>query len=134
MYYKFSENISGGLKQIDASVHKILREIKSIVDDEDLLFDLRLILNELLINAFTHGNNSDINKDLRLCLVIDDIELKIKVKDQGNGVNSSGYCYKCEDLKNHGRGLVLVEKLTDCFYVEDNVVRCILNRNRESVF
>lgn len=132
MYYKYDEDIFGGLKGIDKAIKTILKQINLIVEDEDLLFDLRLILNELLINAFTHGNKKDLGKAMHLSLILDDIELKIKVMDEGRGVNSADYCYNCADLKNHGRGLVIVEKLADSVFVEGNIVRCILSRDDNS--
>ena len=55
MYYRFDEDICGGLDAIELTVNNILRETKSIIGDDDLYFDLRLVLNELLINAFEHG-------------------------------------------------------------------------------
>lgn len=128
MFYRFDEDITGGLEAIEATVSNILNEIKSIIGDEELLFDLRLVLNELLINAHEHGNKSDIDKFLHLCLVVDDIELKLRVKDEGDGLCLEEHTYNCKALKNHGRGLLIVEKLADCFQVEDNVVRCIFNR------
>lgn len=128
MYYRIDEDICGGLQAIEATVSSILNETKSIIGDEDLLFDLRLVLNELLINAFEHGNKSDLDKFMHLCLVIDDIELKLRIKDEGEGLCLEGYDYDCKKLNNHGRGLLIVEELTDCFQVEDNIVRCIFNR------
>lgn len=128
MYYRFDEDICGGLDAIELTVNNILRETKSIIGDDDLYFDLRLVLNELLINAFEHGNKKDIDKLLNLSLVIDDIELKLRIKDQGEGLCLEGYGYDCKQLNSHGRGLLIVKKLTDCFQVEDNIVRCILHR------
>lgn len=132
MYYKYDEDIVGGLSEIDRTIKDVLKQINLIVDDEDLLYDLRLILNELLINAFVHGNKKDLNKVMHLSLILDDIELKIKVKDEGRGVKEKDYCYNCSDLKNHGRGLLIVEKLTDSFFVEGNIVRCLLSRHDNS--
>lgn len=128
MFYRFDEDITGGLEAIEQTVSNILNETKLIINDEDLLFDLRLVLNELLINAHEHGNKQDKDKFLHVCLVIDDIELKLRIKDEGEGLCLEGYNYNCKELNSHGRGLLIVEKLTDCFQVEDNVVRCIFNR------
>lgn len=129
MYYKIDENIVGGIDGINCTVNNILNQTKLIIVDEDLLFDLRLILNEVLINAFEHGNNKDMHKLLSLCLVIDDIELKLRVKDEGLGFCLGDNCADISELASHGRGLMIVENLSDCLQVEDNVVRCILYRH-----
>ncbi|MDO5027366.1 MAG: ATP-binding protein [Tissierellia bacterium] len=128
MFYRFDEDITGGLEAIRKTVSNIMDETKSIIGDEDLFFDLRLVLNELLINAYEHGNKGDKNKFLHICLVIDDIELKLRVQDEGEGLCLDSYGYDCSKLYDHGRGLLIVKKLTDCLQVEDNVVRCIFNR------
>ncbi len=128
MFYRFDEDITGGLDAIKETVSNILNETKLIIGDEELYFDLRLVLNELLINGYEHGNKGDENKFLHVCLVIDDIELKLRIKDEGEGLCLEDYKYDCKRLDNHGRGLLIVDKLTDCFQVEDNIVRCIFNR------
>jgi len=129
MYYKYKEDIEGGLETINSTVKDIINETKLIINDEDLLFNLRLILNEILINAFEHGNKKDIHKLLHLSLVIDDIELKLKVKDEGDGISINDKNYRRDKLSSHGRGLLIVESLTDCCQIEDNVVRCIMRRD-----
>ena len=126
MFFRYKEDIVGGLEEINQVVRYIVEKTEYMIDDEDISFDLRVILNELLINAYEHGNKEDKDKTLNLDLVINDIELKLKVKDQGDGIYEKDYHYNCKDLLNHGRGLQLVSKLSDCFYVEKNIVRCIL--------
>lgn len=129
MYYKYKEDIEGGLETINSTVKDIIKETKLIINDEDLLFNLRLILNEILINAFEHGNKKDIHKLLHLSLVIDDIELKLRVKDEGDGIRNKKASNNKDELLSHGRGLLIVESLTDCFQIEDNIVRCIMRRD-----
>ncbi len=126
MFYRYDEDIRGGIETIEATVKDILNHTKLILNDEDLNFDLRLILNELLINAFVHGNRKDINKCMHLCLVIDDRTLRINIEDEGTGL-CEPHDYDCKQLKNHGRGLVLVKSLTDRFQMKDNRVKCTIN-------
>lgn len=132
MFYKYDEDIRGGMDSIENTVKDILNHTKLILNDEDLNFDLRLILNELLINAFVHGNSRDANKCMHLNLTIDDKVLRISIKDEGIGP-CDPYVYDCNQLKNHGRGLVLVKRLTDRFQMEDNTVKCIINRRCEDI-
>lgn len=132
MFYRYDEDIRGGIEAIEATVKDILNHTKLILNDEDLNFDLRLILNELLINAFIHGNRKDINKCMHLRLVIDDRTLRINIEDEGTGT-CKPHSYDCKQLKNHGRGLVLVKSLTDRFQMQDNKVRCMINRNCKDI-
>lgn len=126
MYYIYDEDIRGGLEAINKAVKDILTQTSSIINDEDLLFDLRLVLNELLINAYTHGNQGNQEKLLKLRLIVDDIELKLRIKDQGTGIKRS--MYNCDNLLDHGRGLHLVENLVDAFEIDQNIVRCLVAR------
>ncbi len=100
----------------------ILKELCKIIKDESLLFDIRLILNELVVNSALHGNNCDANKFIKLLLEIHDKRIKIEVIDEGCGFIFDRDDYDPLELKCCGRGLVIVDGLSDEFYVDKNKV------------
>jgi serine/threonine-protein kinase RsbW len=85
-------------------------------------FELKVILNELIINAIKHGNNSDVSKKVKTSITISKSGFVfIIIEDEGEG-----YDYKCRvrnkdiavnedfcDLKETGRGIVIVSNLCD---------------------
>ena len=82
--------------------------------DSDDLFDLKLIMSELLYNAVIHGNKSDNSKkvcvEIRLC----EDNVCAKISDEGNGFNhSTDLDDECIGYSENGRGIRLVEALAD---------------------
>ena len=94
--------------------------------DEDLIFKIRLILDELIINSYKHGNNMDYDKLIEVTLLFDQNHALIKVKDEGEGIN---YGKTRNLLADHGRGIQLVSNLADNLLVRDNIIVAMLNLN-----
>lgn len=95
--------------------------------DSDLLFKIKLILDELIINSYKHGNNYDCNKLIEAVIVIDKKSCTIKIKDEGDGIN---YVNNVDNLSDHGRGIRLVNSLSDGLLIKDNIIAAlILNDN-----
>lgn len=53
MAFLYSDVFNSSIDSINNTVAKILKEIKPLIEDEDVIFDIRLILNELLINGLS---------------------------------------------------------------------------------
>lgn len=123
MQYFCNKEISGGIAIINNLVTEVLSDIEPIILDEDIFFDIRLILNELLINCHEHGNKSDCKKKIRLEMKIDNDIVQIKVADEGKGVFKRNM-YDVSECKETGRGLMLVEALSDKVSYENNIVKC----------
>ncbi len=72
-----------------------------------------------------HGNSQDVSKLVSVRVLINNRCIIIEVADEGKGVN---YIHKElgeYDFSESGRGLMLVEGLSDKFSVEGNRVTCI---------
>jgi serine/threonine-protein kinase RsbW len=91
--------------------------------EECILFELRVILNEILLNAIKHGNKEDVSKFVNITAsVTKSGYVCLIVEDEGNG-----YDYKCrctsraaaEDgndicsIMESGRGVQIVQSLCD---------------------
>lgn len=123
MLYRYDNEIFGDMILINEVVKNILKDIKPIINDEDLCFDVRLILSELLINCHEHGNKYDTEKCIKLLLSIDFDNIHIEVKDEGIGFNNTEK-YNIHDFKSSGRGLMIVKSLVDKLEIYKNNVRC----------
>ena len=118
--------IKHDIKGLACFIKTVLSYIQSVrTMSDDTLFEIKVILNELIINAICHGNNCDDKKGAIVTIKIFKIEnssyLYISVKDEGCGFEQNIDLKKLEDyvaVKNnsfneHGRGLIIVEQLSD---------------------
>lgn len=91
--------------------------------DECQLFELKVILNELIINAVRHGNQEEGSKQVKVSAgITEDKCAFLIVEDQGEG-----HAHKCMpdtslftdididacNLKESGRGILIVSSLCD---------------------
>jgi serine/threonine-protein kinase RsbW len=91
--------------------------------NDTTLFDLKVILNELLINAIMHGNRESEDKSVRISAgIADKNKLYIIIEDEGYGYDYSKLCGEqssrpCdtdpENVCECGRGLKIVKCLCD---------------------
>ena len=122
MILAIDQLIRSDLCEIKTTLENILERLCQIIQDESLLFDVKLILNELIINSAIHGNKQDKDKNIILHLQVDNQAIKIEITDEGSGFCYDKDSYDPMDLKCCGRGLVLVDGLSDEFYVNKNKV------------
>lgn len=103
-------------KYISEASARVLDSLKHLDIDEGTLFDVRLSLEEAIINAMKYGNN--FNKDLPVSITYSLIEnkLEITVRDRGKGFNYANIpdpTLNNNILKQGGRGLYLIRNLMD---------------------
>lgn len=124
MQYTYKNRIFGDIDDITKAVGEILQNISSETS-ENVCFDIRLILNELLINCHEHGNKRSREKAIDLYFDINSKEAKIIVKDEGAGIVIKEPC-KNHLLRSDGRGLKIVKALTDELEINKNKVKCVI--------
>ncbi|WP_237722270.1 ATP-binding protein [Keratinibaculum paraultunense] len=125
MYFKYQGSVCSDLDDTKVFIQNILNRLKDVVDDENLLFDLKLILNELVINSVIHGNKCKKEKCVYLYLEILEDTIRIEVSDEGRGIDFDISSYNPRELKCCGRGLILVDGLSDELYIDENRVEVI---------
>lgn len=128
MDFEYSKTIRSDLKDIDDAVTNVLNKLSEVIKDEELMFDVRLVINEIVINSYEHGNKCDIQKGihLRVCVNLDCIE--INVQDEGDGIN---YIFNEDgniNMTTSGRGLSIVSKLVHSLEIDKNRVNAILKK------
>lgn len=122
MEFKYSGIVCSDLDMIRNFVDEVLNKLGKLIKDNDTMFDIKLILNELIINGVLHGNNCITTKCVKLNLEVKDNKITIQVEDEGQGIDYDLGSYDPNDLKCCGRGLVIVNGLSDEFYIEKNKV------------
>mgnify|MGYP002711946322 FL=1 len=91
--------------------------------DDDVIFKIRLILDELITNSYKHGNQKNYEKMIDIIMLLDRDYCMIKVKDEGEGIN---YTKEGDMLSDHGRGIKLVYNLADNIIVQDSTISAFL--------
>ena len=108
--------VASDLAVVQKTSQQVLSFLKPLSLSEGALFDIRLCLEEALINAMKYGNA--LRKDLEVELEVEGSpeEVRITVQDQGPGFDVA----KLEDCTqeknlflNHGRGVYLMHQLMD---------------------
>ena len=122
MTYSYKGTVCSDLETIKNFIDKTLFNLSGIIQDRNTMFDIKLILNELIVNGALHGNECNSTKCVSLQLDLIDNKLIIIVEDEGTGINFDLNSYDPTDLKSWGRGLVLVNGLSDEFHVDKNRV------------
>lgn len=117
--------IKSDLDDVKHNLEDIVEQLNSLLKNEELMFDLRLILNELVVNGVIHGNRLDENKKVELRVVIEDNNIKIKVMDEGHGFEYDRDSYDPLDMKSSGRGLFIVDGLSDELSISDEGVSVV---------
>lgn len=121
MNLKYEVEFKSDIDTSQKIINEILQKFDGYLSSDDI-FDLRLILNELISNSIIHGNKSDPGKHVRLKLSVMENMLDLAVSDEGEGIRIRNR--RIPDTKSiRGRGLVLVKGLTDTFEVIGNSVR-----------
>ena len=104
------------LTNVQKTSQDVASFLKPLSLSEAVLFDIRLCLEEALINAMKYGNR--LRKDLDVDLEVEATpgEVRLTVQDQGSGFDVK----KLEDCTgennlfwNHGRGVYLIHQLMD---------------------
>lgn len=126
MAYFYFGTVPSEISKICSSVEQIINQLKLRRRlSKDCLWDVRLILSELMINGCDHGNMNDRDKLVTLELIVEKDQIRIVVKDEGGGIqwqeDSSTDIYSCS-----GRGLRIVKALCDEMIVKDSEVHCAL--------
>ena len=84
------------------------------INDEIELFEIKVILNELVLNGIMHGNREDRKKSVKVHLSLkEDDHIYITVEDEGSGYDYKQVIESCEfSMKETGRGILIVRELS----------------------
>lgn len=114
----------GDVKNICTVVKDVICFLNTVYGepDECVLFELKVILNELVSNAIKHGIEENADRYVRLAAgVTKNEQLLLMVEDDGQGYdygkvlkNGDEHLFAdlC-DMKENGRGLLIVRNLCD---------------------
>lgn len=119
--------------------NKIIEDVIKKLNAYDYYFDIKLILTEALLNAFEHGNKSDKTKPINLFYNFDGTYLIFKITSSEKflpHINIPKSVSNENLLEDHGRGLFLINSLSDKVEFKGNslfIQKNILNNTTEEV-
>ena len=108
--------VSSDLSEVQKTSKKVLLFLKPLDLNSGTLFDIRLCLEEALINAMKYGNDLKKNLKVNLTVAFDKHQVWLSVEDQGKGFdpNTVSNCTKKKGLmRDCGRGVYLMHRLMD---------------------
>ncbi len=108
--------VPSDLSEVQRVSSEALSFLKPLGLRQAVLFDIRLCLDEALINAMKYGHQFKRELTVRLSIEYDQNEVRVLVEDQGEGFDPKKIknCTEGENvLRGHGRGLHLIHQLMD---------------------
>ena len=122
MDFEYIKVIKSDLNDIDEAVSFILEKLSGVIRNEELMFNVRIVINEIVINSYEHGNKCNKEKgiNLKVCVNMDCIH--INVKDEGDGINYIFNENMDINMTTSGRGLRIVKHLVDELEINSNEI------------
>lgn len=128
------------IKNIGNTVKDVINFLQSAYGEIDkcVLFELRVILNELILNAVKHGNLEDETKYVSIkAFIVEGDKALIAIGDDGLGYDYRNVLYNSlnnnicnlSDIKETGRGILIVKNLCEKikFNKKGNMV-CVIKK------
>ena len=69
MDFEYAKIIKSDLNDIDDAVSFVLDKLSSVVRDEELMFNIRIVINEIVINSYEHGNKCNREKGIQIAYI-----------------------------------------------------------------
>ncbi len=108
--------ITSDISNIRHAADEIIGMLNQANSDPSDVFDIRLSLEEALINAIKYGNNFDKTKKVLIKFKLKKSRASLSVKDSGKGYNYKNIPDPTKDeniLRGSGRGVFLIKHLMD---------------------
>jgi len=107
--------------------------------NELTLFEIKVILNEVLLNAVRHGNGEDEQKLVKVRAEVNRAgKMILVVEDEGTGYNYDDVC-RCQkpccgeedpmEISEHGRGIIIIKGLSDKVEINERGNRIVISKS-----
>jgi serine/threonine-protein kinase RsbW len=116
MDLKIKEKIKLSLREVPKFSKSLLKKISQGPLNTDILFNLRLCLEEALVNAVKHGHACSPDKTVTISLSVNERRIEIIIEDEGQGFDYKNIPIPTDKgnlKKPSGRGIFLIKKFMD---------------------
>lgn len=110
------EKLSSDLNSVPRCIDSVINKVRQLPFNEEQLHDIKLSLEEALVNAIKHGNKLDLRLSVSVSAESSDNALAITVTDQGKGYdfkNVPDPTNAANLSKLSGRGVFLIHNRMD---------------------
>ena len=66
MDFEYIKVIKSDLDDIDKAVSYVLEKLSSVIRNEEIMFNIRIVINEIVINSYEQGNKCNREKGINL--------------------------------------------------------------------
>jgi serine/threonine-protein kinase RsbW len=117
----FEGSINTDILKTKNIINKIVNILETMNINDNNVFEIKVILNELINNAVIHGNKRNKEKKIYIKLGKCGNNVWLIVSDEGKGIDDQIPCKKhfesVDELCEHGRGLCIVKALCETFKI-----------------
>jgi len=111
-------HLKNDLSEINRLANIVLKFGKHNNLDEEIVGDLRLVLDEIVTNIISYGYENNTDQQICICICYKDDEISVEVKDEGkpfNPIEAPGPDIEkpFEERETGGLGIYIVRKLMD---------------------
>lgn len=120
---KLSEKLPTDLKSIPGCLDSVIEKAGNLPFNDEQLHDIKLALEEALVNAIKHGNRLDPRLSVSVLVQSTDDSLTISVSDQGKGFDFRNVPDPTKEphlSRPSGRGVFLIRNRMDKVEFQDN--------------
>lgn len=114
--------IKSTFTEIESTINLLMEKIHGITGSDEIFFDFKLMLSEILANALIHGNRKDPDKHIFVFPEIRAGMVRITVEDEGAGFDYDSVedpSSPANISRASGRGIFLVRSLSDRVYFNE---------------
>lgn len=108
--------VSSTFENLEPVIDESQTFVEAHLDDDDVIYQVVLLVSEAVTNAMKHGNRFDDGKQVRLEIVIRDDRVIVCVQDEGQGFDPEAIDNPLDDsnlFRESGRGLFLMKRMAD---------------------
>ena len=124
--------ISSKETAVASAVAMVRRAMEMLALNNDWVARAELSLQEALLNAHFHGNESDPRRTIRVGCVISAEKIELHVEDEGTGYPLNRDYSSVDTTNPRGRGLFLIRQLMDSVAIDGAGNHIVMSLGKES--
>lgn len=108
--------VTSSFENLEPVIDESQTFVAAHLDDDDLTYQVVLLVSEAVTNAMKHGNRFDDGKRVRLEIVIREDRVIVCVQDEGQGFDPEAIENPLDEsnlMRESGRGLFLMKRMAD---------------------
>lgn len=123
----YEGSVASDMEALRGFIAETMDAIAAYIPNRDLQYNIRLIIDELMVNGADHGNAWNRDKQVFLRIDMEPDRMRIAVRDEGEGFYYSAEDFECTTDSCCGRGLFIVESICRSVEYKGNSIHCLMD-------